>query len=441
MPSSEPVRVATVAAASNETPIVVTTDAPHELTDGAETKIEGVQGNEAANGAFFTRRITDRQFALFSDEKLSRAVPGSGAHTGGGIVSLPLLEDHALVVGLNRYPAFTRLRGAEADAVGFYKWLISPSGGALAMRNVRRILSSDFPDPDPNDVGTWQPALEALKLEFRRHSDRAFTNKKKTGASRIGRRLYVFLAGHGITPARAASPNLEDAALLMASASAEAFGEHLLGYSWAEWFVNAAAFDEVLLFMDCCRDVKNNVPPIGCSLTPLLDDRRPEVKVFCAAATELDSQSWEQEFGTPAEPHGVFSYVLMQGLRSEGLRNNAGELTGTRLANFLDDQLPKLRADQRPRLKFDATRDVVIVKRPVTGAPNLEIAFAPAVSGQEVRLFAAENLSNPIHSYNVNGAAWQLHVPRGIYKLVAPAGPPRLFEVDGSSEVMHVDYP
>jgi hypothetical protein len=440
--SSEPTRVATVAACSNETPIVVTTAESHGLSDGAEVKIEGVLGQDAANGAFFIRRVGDRDLALFRDQNLTTPVQSSGAHTGGGIVSLPLPEDHALVVGLNRYPAFKTLRGAEGDAVRFYDWLISPSGGMVAIRNVQRILSSDFPDADPNDVATWRPPLEALKLEFRRHSDRAFANKAKTGSSRVGRRLYVFLAGHGITPARAASPNLEDAALLMASASAQAYGEHLLGYSWAEWFVNAAAFDEVLLFMDCCRDVKNNVPPIPCSLTPLLDDRRADVKVFGAAATELDSQSWEQDFGTPAQPYGVFSYVLMQGLQSDALRGEAGELTGTRLASFLDDELPKLRADQRPRLKSDITRDVVIIRRPSRRAANVEIAFSPAMTGQDVHLFASENLTTPIQSFRVNGAAWQLHLARGLYKLVAPGGrPPRLFEVSGSTEVVHVDYP
>lgn len=311
----------------------------------------------------------------------------------------------------------------------------------VAKRNMHRVLSSDFPDADPDDVATWRPPLEALKIEFRRHADRVFQNKKRTGSSRIGRRLYIFLAGHGITPARAASPNFEDAALLMATASAYAYGEHLLGYSWAEWFINAAAFDEVLLFMDCCRDVKNNVPPIPCSLTPLLDDRRAEVKVFCAVATELDSLSWEQDFGTPAQPHGVFSYVLMQGLRSAGLRNAAGDLTGTRLASFLDHELPKLRADQRPRLKSDITRDIVITRQRPTDAPNVEVEFSPAVSGQDVELFASDNLDVPIHSHRVDGVAWQLRLPRGLYKLTAPQSESLLVEVSGTSEVSHVTYP
>src|SRR5579884_882934 len=241
MDMASPEVIALVASASNTTPVVVETSAAVDVSLG-ELKIDGVLGNTAANGSFYVKGASaaGRSFELYSDAKLTKPMAGSGEYQGGGSIYRPLTDDYGIVVGINVYPALTPLLGPEADAAEFNRWLVSGTGGRVPMRNVKRILSSDYSAPDPNDRTTWQPALDALKQLFWKYWDITLRNDAK-GDSRVGRRLWVFLSGHGITPVRAPDPDLDNAALLAATAAPGNYGEHFTAYSWVRWFRDAAA--------------------------------------------------------------------------------------------------------------------------------------------------------------------------------------------------------
>lgn len=78
-----------VTGATNATPIVITTNSAHGLSDGSQVGIQNVTGNTAANG-FFYAKVTGYSattFALYSDLGLTSAVAGSGAYVSGGIIS------------------------------------------------------------------------------------------------------------------------------------------------------------------------------------------------------------------------------------------------------------------------------------------------------------------------------------------------------------------
>src|SRR5262245_20513430 len=99
-------------------------------------------------------------------------------------------KDHAIVVGIRRCPALGDLNGPENDARDFEQWLLDPAGGDVPPANVRRILSSDFaPNANPLDD---KPTTAELESAFDALYDRGDQNGGKTG-----RRLYVYLAGHG----------------------------------------------------------------------------------------------------------------------------------------------------------------------------------------------------------------------------------------------------
>jgi hypothetical protein len=424
--------------ASNETPIVVTGSATLDLGT-TEIKIAGVVGNDAANGAFYIKAGPNNTFALYSDAKLTKPVAGTGAYQSGGVISYPLLEDYGIVVGINNYPALTALRGPEADAIAFWRWLVSPAGGMVALSKVTRILSSDYPAPDLSNPATWQPALDAVKGGFWNLSDLAVKNSVKTGDARVGRRLWVFLAGHGITPVKTQSADMDNSALLAATAAVGRYGEHLTAYSWIQWFKDAAAFDEIVLFMDCCRDLKNNVSPLPCTLDPIIGDRS-RVRMLYAAATDLDSQSWEDEFG--GQYHGLFSYALMQTLQNEALLDSQGRLTATNLVEQLKKEVKTLRKDQTPRFLPDPPQDITLWSKTSGLKPNVEVTFNPAVSGQQVNLFQGDDLTNPKWVHTVNSNPWSLSLdPFKAYKLAMPGGSSKLFEVSGDAGGNNVQFP
>jgi Lambda phage tail tube protein, TTP len=83
-----PLAPLTLTAASNTTPIVVTTSAPHGVVDLTVGTITGVGGNLAANGIFILERTGANTL------KLRRSI-GTGAYTSGG--SLVINSTYATV--------------------------------------------------------------------------------------------------------------------------------------------------------------------------------------------------------------------------------------------------------------------------------------------------------------------------------------------------------
>ena len=440
--------IASVTTATNASPIVVSSSVPHGLKNGEEVKIDGAEGNPAANGAFYVKASSQgaTAFELYADEKLAQPVAGTGDYIAGGTIYRPLPEDYAIVVGINWYPQFNRLLGPEADALRFRDWLASPTGGMVALSKIKTILSSDHQGLDENIRATWQPTLQDLKEALRSHSDKAFNNDKNGKGPRVGRRLYMFLSGHGITPDRTPTTNPDYiGALLSASATPSDSADHLMGYPWVEWFRTAGAFDEIILLMDCCRDLKNNVTPTFCTPTPLTSGRREEVRVFYAAAAGVDSKSWETDLGVPPQRHGVFSYVLMEALQNDSLCDANGWLMNSQLRETLKKRVPMLRSDQAPFIDYQPD-DFVFIKRIQKPnfqprKPNLCMTFAPSCTGAEAQLFAG-TLDAPKYTHAVNGDPWCLWVePKKLYKLWIPGSDSKIFQVDGSEEVKNVQFP
>ena len=80
-----------ITAASNATPIVITSVVNHTFVTGDEVVISGVQGNTNANGTvtnpfFFVQVIDALNFSIFYDSLFTLPVNGNAAYTGGGIL-------------------------------------------------------------------------------------------------------------------------------------------------------------------------------------------------------------------------------------------------------------------------------------------------------------------------------------------------------------------
>lgn len=78
----------TVTNATNATPIVITTSVANGLTNGSRVSIQGVIGNEAANGNFFAKPLTATTFEIYQYENLSGAIAGSGAYNSASEATL-----------------------------------------------------------------------------------------------------------------------------------------------------------------------------------------------------------------------------------------------------------------------------------------------------------------------------------------------------------------
>lgn len=77
----------TVSAATNASPIAVTSSAAHGLSDGDRVDIRNALGNTAANGQWYANVTGTTTFELYEDEDLTEASTGNGVYTSGGLIN------------------------------------------------------------------------------------------------------------------------------------------------------------------------------------------------------------------------------------------------------------------------------------------------------------------------------------------------------------------
>lgn len=239
-------------------------------------------------------------------------------------MSAPQLKDYALVVGINKYADegfLEALNGPKNDARHFVDWLESPAGGNVPEGNVTPYLlvSDDLGEtPKSGDIVETIKRLLALS---------------PGGEVRIGRRLYIFFAGHGV------GPDLDDAGLLTAEATEDA-PAYVEGRRYANLFRGRAVFDEVVLIMDCCRDFDGELPDSVFPFKRKVDaGGAHKVKRFYAYATGFGKAAREKDFG--AEVSGIFSHVLIEGLKG-GAIDGEGRITGPSLERYVKKQVKHL---------------------------------------------------------------------------------------------------
>jgi hypothetical protein len=333
-------------------------------------------------------------------------------------------DDYAIVVGINAYPGLKDASdavGAESDACAFQEWLLDPAGGALPLNKPEQcklIVTSQFgPPPEdpmyalPTVMHIWQAAQDLLNR----------------GPGHVGRRLYLYFAGHGIAPQES------ETALLTANAQKGALGSlsHWLGEYTAEHFRQSGYFDEVLLFMDCCREVF----PIDAPCMPwgpLRAAAFPEVKRFYAYATRWS----ELTYARPTAAGGVggeFTAALLEGLKRAGYEpHSGGQITTGSLKKYL---LNKLRIDKLPRLKdsdFRADDFVVTQVQPVEYPVVIQLPGLTAGMQAQIRV-ARDGRFHVLHQTIAAPPTWEQPLYKGSYEVqVLAAGLQKEFDVDGT---------
>lgn len=319
------------------------------------------------------------------------------------------MAHHAILLAIASYPGLTNLEGPENDVEEFHAWLVAPDGGNVPPENIKVIKSSDFPpvvDPykaQPADVA-FRAALQ--KLLF--NADGSFKGK-------VGERLYLFFAGHGF-----ASRQLNEAALYSAQATKND-PDHIAGKRYAAKIVNSAAFEEVVLIMDCCRDV--DLSDSIRDPTMKIPDRQAlaaGVRLLEAYAAGRGQQARERVLGTGGKVRGIFTHALVDALRN-AKGNDRGELTGALLKGYVHDRWPSFFSDAA---KYEAhiglptgATDIVFASRAVE--PKVKVRFTanpPLSPGAAIIILDASRTEVARAVYDPAGTSVLL--PPSYYKAV-----------------------
>jgi uncharacterized caspase-like protein len=324
------------------------------------------------------------------------------------------VDDKGIVVGITNYPGITTLKGPEADAEDFYDWLTSPSFGDVPSARVEKIVTSRY-------ATSPKPTEEVAQAFDDLHAEAFASGIPK----RLGRRLYVYAAGHGAGLNFRDDPDQSDAALLVANATM-VNAIHVMTKIRALYFLNAAIFDEIVVFMDCCRNplfLNPNYPSYvnAVDINKLGKERRK----FFAFATRWGLNSREKQFN--GVTRGIFTTALTKGLRGAAATAD-GTITSKSLRDYLVNNMKSLMTDEE-LVDWD-------VQQPHIPDPEVDLVFAtvppqrvkvtvtfPANAGNQFIRMIDDRFQEVGSGQTVPGTAWEVptELTKGVYLIEIPA--------------------
>ncbi len=318
------------------------------------------------------------------------------------------MPSHAIVIGINNYPGMNNLQGPCNDAQLFLEWVTHPGPGDVAPDNVHKLLSTDF-DPATN-VTDAKPVSDQIAEKF----DEVLQGNPK---QHVGDRLYVFVAGHGMSDVN----RPESAAIIAANGSTKSINlAHIVVTDYVNYFRRIYAFKEIVLIMDCCLDATVLRP---------LDQKgflqgdphlnAGQVKMFLAKATVWSKKSYEKEFN--GVTRGIFSVALMEAL--EKAPGEGDKVTGLAIRNYIVENIKTIAGDktiQDPTIDGKGYEKIIFYERQAANAHVAAMAFTlivkinGAANGEIVDLFDGNFL---LDSKAVTDGAAKFQVAAGLYKL------------------------
>ena len=326
-------------------------------------------------------------------------------------------QDHAIVIGIRTYPRMRSLKGPCNDAEAFHNWLVDPSKGDVPARNIRTLTTDGFPNPDT----THQPNLVDIDEQFR---DFVSRGRAAANGSPLGRRLYIFLAGHGFS-----EPGDMTAAALYAANAEPSFAPHFAATAYARWFQYNAVFDEIVFVADFCRTTS----PASRIASPILpvttgSPRRGDVRTFFASAVRDGEAAREHQIN--GKWQGIFTSALLDAF-DHALPNQAGLVQGRQIANYVHQAVGAI---QVPEIEVRDHRDILFARRPQANAIGVSIGLEPFAGGESVTIL--DHQLQPVITKSPVSDTFQLQLIAGNYKAVIPgAGREALFEVPKNVEI------
>jgi len=278
-------------------------------------------------------------------------------------------EDYGVVVGINDYknPPYRPLSGAKRDAEDFIEWLKDPAGANVPAENIDPFTKLS----DANgSVPTLTHLSQLLMVELR--------HRAPPGKKRIGRRLYLFLSGHGVSP----KGELDEAGLVTVDAE-DSYPAYLPGKQSADDICFSVRFEEVLLFMDCCRVPHLLLAPFKVPNNEKPDPAADKVRRFYAFATGFGQLARETPHNGVVR--GIFSRILLDGLKGAASTDSQGRLTTTQLGTYLKTEMNKIIIDGEPlEPKFPATSEIVLMEGLSPKVTVVHLTFTHPTTGIEV---------------------------------------------------------
>ncbi|HYP43570.1 MAG TPA: caspase family protein [Propionibacteriaceae bacterium] len=343
--------------------------------------------------------------------------------------------DHAVVIGIQRYADvgagwISDLQGPDNDAAEVATWLRDPQGGGLPADHVRVLRSADAPDPFTADrVEPHQKLVIQALTEVAQLPSNAYRGQW------AGRRLYVYVSGHGWANRR------NEAALVTAEAS-RALPINVLITSWVEWMARAAPFQELVFWGDTCATRTPLTHLYPCDLPDIFSMNAPSVRTFAAYAAPVGLAAVENQM-PDGKWHGAFTYALLQGLRGAA----ATPVTSDSLRDYLLNAVRSFISDRdrkratvakEPAFGFTDAMEFGSPRRPEF---PVVLRFRPEAVGHRV-FVGNSRAAPPVAETVLTEPEWVVPLAAGAYAVFVEAtGAMQEFQVVGGGADGPVDVP
>lgn len=280
-------------------------------------------------------------------------------------------KSYAVVVGVNSYENnINPLEGAVNDAMDFYKWLIdtSPRGGRLPRGNVTTFIEGH--SPSTSYISIREELNHKMGLE-----------PLTKGEEGIRDRLYIYLAGHGITVRH---PNVDekDLTVFLSLENDIANPEYQIAAVTIKYAVNQMRYyREVVLIMDCCRnlDILTNLTHIWSRNVKRMGNEYEPPEMFVMFASKSGEKA--REFVDANGDHrGYFTEALVRNLK--GAVDEQGRVTFTSLGNALYNEFQD-KVNLNPKLVAPDTQvELVFSDDGETVKAMIKIEFGGLAGGE-----------------------------------------------------------
>jgi len=313
-------------------------------------------------------------------------------------------ESFAIIVGIDRYQHLGTLEGPVKDASDFERWVVDKTReDHVKPQNVFRAFSS-------SDAHSWEPTQDTVDRHFLRLCE---VGERKKSGGYVGRRLYVFMAGHGM------AQTIEEASLLTANAREGDSEAHIPCRCYCDWLRMAAYFDEIVLFVDSCRTKFPDVAVRPFPRPTIHAEGSGKVKYLYGFAARYGQEALE-------EARGFFSQALLEGLQKG--RRSDGSVTAASLKEFIlnHPDLKNYEGIQDPEIV--APDEIVLARYKGEGRFRVRLDVRPAPAAR------ARIRGSDIQPFEVAAAEdgiFDIEVPRGLYA-VEVGSTKGLFEVSGT---------
>lgn len=335
--------------------------------------------------------------------------------------------DHALVIGIDRYPELgdnqspLDLRGPGNDADIMAAWFESQNVNVLAK------IKGDM------NGGAANPTRQQIETELKRIGWMSRMNALAGRGPAVGRRLYIYLSGHGYSPAR------RRGCIFTADASST-FSDHVYISGWLDWFSDAGYFREFVLWMDCCMTRYSQLLPQGPAAL-VKSERAPPNGVFIAFAAQRPLRAVEVPIPEDGDKwHGAFTWALLEGLKGAAVDAN-GLVSSRSLGDWLRNaqshyitpgDLNSSLVSREPDIEEDSK--LVFVRGVTPKRYRVTLSFAPALAGSPARLWSGRP-PRP-EAFDIAGSSHAMSLRPGLYVVEVPDHKIRQgFEVVGHTQV------